>query len=102
MLRDANAEMRVEHQERSDINARKIGFGIVRHISEAVGSGSTPYPSVKIWDKADDLYVKAMTAFNQGQYELAVPLISMAETTTARGDEVLGLREAGDDRRRPG
>ncbi len=83
MLRGANAEMRVEHQERSDINARKIGFGIVRHISEAVGSGSTPYPSIKIWDKADDLYVKAMTAFNQGQYELAVPLISMAETTTA-------------------
>lgn len=83
MLRDANAEMRVEHQERSDINARKIGFGLVRHISEAVGSGSAPYPSIKIWDKADALYVKAMTAFNLGQYELAVPLISMAETTTA-------------------
>ncbi len=83
MLRDANIEMRIEHQDRSDINARKIGFGLVRHISEAFGSGSAPYPSVKMWDKADALYEKAITAFNLGQYELAVPLTAMAETTTA-------------------
>jgi hypothetical protein len=91
MLRDANVEMRAEHQERSDINARKIGFGIVRHISEAVGPGSTPYPSIRMWDKADALQDKAITAFNRGQYELAVPLMSMAEAATADAVSVRGL-----------
>jgi hypothetical protein len=83
MIRDAIVEMKVEHKERSDINARKIGFGLVRHISEAVGSGSTPYPSIKIWDQPEVLCDRAITAFNKGQFELAVTLMSMAETTTA-------------------
>ena len=83
MIRDAIIEMKVEHQERSDINARKIGFGLVRHISEAVGSGSAPYPTIKIWNEPDPLCDKAITSFNKGQFELAVTLMSMAETTTA-------------------
>ncbi len=83
MIRDAIIEMKVEHKERSDINARKIGFGLVRHISEAVGSGSAPYPSIKIWDQPDVLCDRAITAFNKGQFEFAVTLMSMAETTTA-------------------
>ncbi|MDQ4097617.1 MAG: hypothetical protein M3144_07100 [Actinomycetota bacterium] len=87
LLRNTNVEMRVEHQERSDINARKIGFGIVRHISEAVGSGSTPYPSIKMWDQADALHEKAITAFNLGQYELSVPLTAMAEKATTDAAE---------------
>ncbi len=83
MIRDAIIEMKVEHQERSDINARKIGFGLVRHISEAVGSGSAPYPTIKIWNEPDQLCDRAITSFNKGQFELAVTLMSMAETTTA-------------------
>ena len=83
MIRDAIIEMKAEHQERSDINARKIGFGLVRHISEAVGSGSAPYPTIKIWDQPDILCDKAILSFNKGEFELAVTLMSMAETTTA-------------------
>ncbi|MEA2844246.1 MAG: hypothetical protein QOJ69_1917, partial [Actinomycetota bacterium] len=83
MIRDAIIEIKQEHKDRSDINARKIGFGLVRHISEAVGSGSAPYPSIKIWEQPDVLCDRAITSFNKGEFELAVTLMSMAETTTA-------------------
>ena len=76
-------ELQPMHVERSAINARRIGFGAVRHISEALGEGSQAYPSVRIWDQPRDLIERAWPLLRERKYELAVPLIAMAEQLTA-------------------
>ncbi|WP_203749339.1 hypothetical protein [Cellulomonas chitinilytica] len=76
-------ELQPMHVERSAINARRIGFGAVRHVSEALGEGSAPYPSVRIWDQPHDLIERAWPLLRERKYELAVPLIAMAEQATA-------------------
>lgn len=76
-------ELQQMHVERSAINARRIGFGAVRHVSEALGEGSTAYPSIHIWDSPRELIVRAWPLLRDRQYELAVPIIAMAEQSTA-------------------
>ncbi len=72
-----------QHQERSDINAKRIGFGAVRHVSEALGEGSAPYPTLHIWDRPKALITQAGPLLRERKYELAVPIIAMAEQATA-------------------
>ncbi|MDC7120623.1 hypothetical protein OMK64_03635 [Cellulomonas fimi] len=76
-------ELHPMHVERSAINARRIGFGVVRHISEALGEGSQAYPSLRIWDQPRQLIEQAWPLLRERKYELAVPLIAMAEQSTA-------------------
>lgn len=75
------------HRERSDINkANKGWFGvdIVRNIIEAVGEGDQDYPSIRQWDEPKRLIDQAGPALRAGQFELAVPLLAMAELATAQ------------------
>lgn len=75
------------HRERSDINkANKGWFGIdiVRNIIEAVGSGDQDYPSIRQWDEPKKLIDQAGPALKSGQFEMAVPLLAMAELATAQ------------------
>lgn len=76
-------ELQPMHVERSAINARRIGFGAVRHISEALGEGSQAYPSLRIWDQPRQLIERAWPLLRERKYELVVPLIAMAEQSTA-------------------
>jgi hypothetical protein len=77
-------DVRPEHVERSQINARRPGFGLVRHISEALGTGDADYPSIRMWDQPQELIKQAWPLLNERKYELAVPLIAMAEQSTAQ------------------
>ncbi|KQM83786.1 hypothetical protein [Agromyces sp. Leaf222] len=76
-------ELQPMHVERSAINAKRIGFGAIRHVSEALGSGSDPYPTIRIWDQPRQLIEQAWPLLRERRYELAVPLIAMAEQSTA-------------------
>lgn len=76
-------ELQPMHVERSAINAKRIGFGAIRHISEALGEGSEPYPSIRIWDQPRQLIERAWPLLRERKYELAVPIIAMAEQSTA-------------------
>jgi hypothetical protein len=77
-------DVRPEHAERSKINARRPGFGLVRHINEALGTGDTDYPSIRMWDQPQELVTQAYPLLNERKYELAVPVIAMAEQSTAQ------------------
>ncbi len=75
------------HRERSEINARNRGwFGvdIVRNIIEAVGEGDQDYPSIRQWDQPKSLIDRAKPLLDGGKFELAVPLVAMAELSTAQ------------------
>ncbi|UOE44822.1 hypothetical protein [Agromyces larvae] len=76
-------ELRPMHAERSAINAKRIGFGAIRHISEALGEGSASYPSIRIWDHPRQLIERAWPLLRERKYELVVPIIAMAEQSTA-------------------
>jgi hypothetical protein len=72
-----------QHRERSDINAKRIGWGMVRHVSEAIGKGDTDYPTIHIWDKPKALLGQAGPLLAERKFEMAVPVIAMAEQATA-------------------
>ncbi|AEE46030.1 hypothetical protein [Cellulomonas fimi] len=76
-------ELQPMHAERSAVNARRIGFGAIRHVSEALGEGSQAYPSLRIWDQPRQLIEQAWPLLRERRYELVVPLIAMAEQSTA-------------------
>jgi hypothetical protein len=85
-LRETNEvwhEATVEHKARSDKNAEKIGWGLVRHISEALGEGDADYPTMRIWDRPRKLIDTAYPLLQQRKFELAAPVIAMAEQATA-------------------
>ncbi|WP_127793213.1 hypothetical protein [Agromyces sp. LHK192] len=86
-------ELQPMHLERSAINARRIGFGAIRHVSEALGEGSAPYPSVRIWDEPRALIERAWPLLRERKVELAVPLIAMAEQSTAEAAKRFGAYE---------
>jgi hypothetical protein len=75
------------HRERSDINRKNRGwFGvdIVRNIIEAVGEGDQNYPSIRQWDQPKALIDQAKPLLDGGKFELAVPILAMAELSTAK------------------
>lgn len=76
-------EATAEHKARSDKNAERIGWGLVRHISEALGEGDADYPTIRIWDRPRQLIDAAYPLLNERKFELAVPVIAMAEQATA-------------------
>ncbi|HEY2796159.1 MAG TPA: hypothetical protein VGJ28_27585, partial [Micromonosporaceae bacterium] len=74
------------HHERSDINRRNKGvFGvdIVRNIIETIGSGNEAYPTIHIWDEPKRLLERIGPLMSEQRFELVVPLLSMAEMSTA-------------------
>ncbi len=75
------------HRERSDINKKNSGwFGvdIVRNIIEAVGDGDQDYPSIRQWDQPKALIDQAKPLLDAQHFELAVPILAMAELSTAQ------------------
>ncbi len=75
------------HRERSRINKENRGwFGvdIVRNIIEAVGEGDQDYPSIRQWDEPKALIEQARPMLAEHKFELAVPLLAMAEMSTAQ------------------
>lgn len=76
-------EATTEHRARSDKNAERIGWGIVRHISEALGEGDADYPTIRIWDRPRQLIDAAYPLLQARKFELAAPIIAMAEQATA-------------------
>jgi len=75
------------HKERSKINKENRGwFGvdIVRNIIEAVGEGDQDYPSIRQWDEPKALIEQARPLLAEHKFELAVPLLAMAELSTAQ------------------
>jgi hypothetical protein len=75
------------HRERSDINKKNRGwFGVdvVRNIIEAVGEGDQAYPSIRQWDRPKALIDQAKPLLDGGKFELAVPILAMAELSTAQ------------------
>ncbi len=75
------------HRERSKINAENegwFGIDIVRNIIEVVGEGDEDYPSIRQWDEPKRLIDQAGPALRAQQFELAVPLLAMAELNTAQ------------------
>ena len=75
------------HRERSKINAENrgwFGIDIVRNIIEAVGEGDEDYPSIRQWDEPKRFIDQAGPALRAQQFELAVPLLAMAEMSTAQ------------------
>jgi len=78
------AELSTLHKQRSDKN---VEHPVVRHISELFGSGHHRYPTLHIWDEPDALRDKGAVALGKRQFEMAVPLIAMAEQATAAAAE---------------
>jgi hypothetical protein len=75
------------HRERSKINAENRGwFGVdvVRNIIEAVGEGDQDYPSIRQWDEPQKLINQAGPLLRERKFELAVPVLAMAELSTAQ------------------
>ncbi|HWJ54501.1 MAG TPA: hypothetical protein VNT24_14090, partial [Propionibacteriaceae bacterium] len=83
----AFSEAVATHKERSDINKRNEGwFGvdIVRNLIEAVGEGDEPYPAMAQWEEPKALIARATDLMDKGQFELLVPMLAMAEISTAK------------------
>lgn len=75
------------HRERSAINARNrgvFGIDIIRNLIEAVGSGDQDYPAISQWEEPKALLARAHDRMRSGQFELSVPVIAMAEISTAK------------------
>ena len=79
------------HKERSKINARNSGwFGIdiVRNIIEVFGEGDEDYPAMSQWDEPKRLLTWSSRA-GRAQFEVAVPLLAMAELSTAQAAQTI-------------
>jgi hypothetical protein len=75
------------HRERSRLNAEGRGwFGvdIVRNINEALGEGDQDYPSIRQWDEPQKLINQAGPLLRERKFEMAVPVLAMAELSTAQ------------------
>ena len=75
------------HKERSKINKENegwLGIDIVRNLIEAVGEGNEPYPAMAQWEEPKALIARARSLMEQGQFELLVPVLAMAEISTAK------------------
>ncbi len=75
------------HRERSKINKDNQGwFGvdIVRNIIEAVGEGDQDYPTMAQWIAPKALIDRAVPLLADRKFELAVPILAMAEMSTAQ------------------
>ena len=78
------------HRERSKINkdnAGWFGIDIVRNIIEAVGEGDQDYPSLSQWEQPKALIDRAGPLLDARQFEMAVPVLAMAELATAQAAE---------------
>jgi hypothetical protein len=81
------AEATQLHKERSDINARNrgvLGVDIVRNIIEFFGEGDENYPAMSQWDEPKKLLSQVGPLLDAHQFELVVPLLAMAELSTAK------------------
>ena len=79
-LQNVVNELYPMHQDRSNMNAKYSGVkGIVRHTSEALGSGSAPYPSLKLWRKPRAQLEAGMKALAGRQIEMAVMYLAQAD-----------------------
>jgi hypothetical protein len=75
------------HKERSQINKENegwFGIDIVRNLIEAVGEGDEDYPAMAQWDEPKALIARARSLMEQGQFEALVPILAMAELSTAK------------------
>ncbi len=83
----AFSEAVATHKERSEINKRNEGwFGvdIVRNLIEAAGEGDEPYPAMAQWEEPKALIARATDLMDKGQFEPLVPVLAMAEISTAK------------------
>ena len=91
------------HKERSKINKENegwLGIDIVRNLIELAGEGDEDYPAMAQWEEPKLLIARATSAMEQGQFEVLVPVLAMAELATAKAaDRVCGVREPGGERR---
>lgn len=75
------------HKERSQINKENEGwFGpdIVRNLIEFAGKGDEDYPKMDQWIEPKAQIQRATSLMEQGQFELLVPVLAMAELSTAQ------------------
>jgi hypothetical protein len=78
------------HRERSKINkdnAGIFGIDIVRNIIEVLGEGDEDYPSIEQWKQPKALIDRAGPLLDAHQFEMAVPVLAMAELATAQAAE---------------
>ena len=83
----AFSEATAVHRERSKVNAENKGFfgvDIIRNITEAIGEGDQDYPSIRQWDEPKKLIDQAGPLLRERKFEMAVPVLAMAELSTAQ------------------
>ncbi|MDQ4096854.1 MAG: hypothetical protein M3144_03150, partial [Actinomycetota bacterium] len=81
------AEATALHRERNEINKRNegvFGIDIIRNIAEALGEGDEDYPTIHQWEEPKKLLATAEPLLMERKFEVAVPLLAMAELSTAK------------------